>query len=145
MDTSTGIPVSIQLQTKVTQGGEHKDFLFDLTGQVVSIGDTLYIRYKEVQEDSLEEVPVTVKLTPDGRVQIIRAGGMRMRLRFGYGERLESTYRTPHGTFQIATQTSDLHVSLKDQPVSGSIRMHYQLYSMDEKVGDYQLQLEFTA
>ena len=39
--------------------------------------------------------PVTIKLVPDGHVQLIRAGEMRMRLKFGYKERLETAYRTP--------------------------------------------------
>ena len=45
MDLSTGVPVSIQLKTIVQQGNEQKDFFFDLEGQLVKMGDTLYIRY----------------------------------------------------------------------------------------------------
>lgn len=142
-DVTKGIPVSIKLQTKVRQQGEVKDFLFELPGQVVTIGDTLYIRYKEVQEET--EVPVTIKVMPDGKVQLIRSGDMRLRLQFAYREKLETSYRTPYGVFQFMTDTKQLHVSLKDRPFSGRVTVEYSLFSATEKIGDYSLHLEFTA
>lgn len=144
MDLTQGTDVSIQLKTEVKQGGEKKDFFFDLTGQIVKIGDTLYIRYKEVLEEG-QETPVTIKVEPDGKIQLIRSGELRMRLKFGYRERLETTYRTPYGLFEITTFTHNLRFSLKDQPVSGSIVIDYDLYSQSERVGEYHLELEFTA
>ena len=103
MDLSTGVPVSIQLKTIVQQGNEQKDFFFDLEGQLVKMGDTLYIRYKEELLEDTEPTPVTIKIEPDGHVQLIRAGELRMRLRFGYQEKLDTSYRTPYGLLQIST------------------------------------------
>ena len=131
MDLSTGVPVSIQLKTIVQQGNEQKDFFFDLEGQLVKMGDTLYIRYKEELLEDTEPTPVTIKIEPDGHVQLIRAGELRMRLRFGYQEKLDTSYRTPYG--------------LKDQPMSGKILVDYDLYSQTERIGEYHLELEFTA
>lgn len=73
MNINEGIPAKINIQTKVTQNNETEDFVFDLPGQVVKMGDKLYIRYKEIQPDG-KEVPVTVKVTPDSQVQLTRAG-----------------------------------------------------------------------
>ncbi|MFV0561062.1 MAG: DUF1934 domain-containing protein [Enterococcus sp.] len=145
MDLKKGTPVSMKLQTQVKQEGEVQDFYFDLKGQIVKIGDTLYLRYKEVQEETKEEIPVTMKITPDGRIQLIRAGEMRMRLNFAYKERLETTYRTPYGMIIIDTFTKNLHVSLKDRPTSGKVIIDYDLFMADEKVGEYHLSLDFTA
>lgn len=145
MDLSQGTPISIKLRTKVKQQGEVQDFYFDLTGQMVKIGDTLYIRYKEVQEETGQEVPVTIKIIPDGHVQLIRAGEMRMRLKFGYKERLETAYKTPYGMILIQTFTNELHVSLKDRPASGNIVIAYDLFMGEEKLGEYHLTLDFTA
>lgn len=146
MDLSTGVPVSIQLKTIVQQGNEQKDFFFDLEGQLVKMGDTLYIRYKEeLLEDTEPTPPVTIKIEPDGHVQLIRAGELRMRLRFGYQEKLDTSYRTPYGLLQISTFTHNLRVSLKDQPMSGKILVDYDLYSQTERIGEYHLELEFTA
>jgi len=144
MDLTQGTEISIQLKTEVKQGGETKDFFFDLTGQIVKIGDTLYIRYKEIQEGE-EETPVTIKIEPDGKIQLIRSGELRMRLKFAYQEKIETMYRTPYGLFEITTFTHNLRFSLKDQPVSGSMIIDYDLYSQNEKVGEYHLSLEFTA
>ncbi|MGM9903750.1 DUF1934 domain-containing protein [Enterococcus hirae] len=144
MERSQGVPISIQLRTKVTQQGEHQDFYFDLKGQMVKIGDTLYIRYKEIQEE-LADVPVTIKILPDGNVQLIRAGEMRMRLKFAYRERLETSYRTPYGMIQVDTFTKKLHVSLKDRPTAGKVMIDYDLFMGLEKIGEYELRLDFTA
>ena len=81
MNINEGIPAKIKVQTKVTQNNETEDFVFDLPGQVVKMGDTLYIRYKEIQQDG-QEVPVTVKVMPDSQVQLIRSGETRMRMRY---------------------------------------------------------------
>ncbi|EKA0741422.1 DUF1934 domain-containing protein [Enterococcus faecalis] len=145
MDLSTGVPVSIQLKTIVQQVNEQKDFFFDLEGQLVKMGDTLYIRYKEELLEDTEPTPVTIKIEPDGHVQLIRAGELRMRLRFGYQEKLDTSYRTPYGLLQISTFTHNLRVSLKDQPMSGKILVDYDLYSQTERIGEYHLELEFTA
>lgn len=145
MDLSTGVPVSIQLKTIVQQGNEQKDFFFDLEGQLVKMGDTLYIRYKEELLEDTEPTPVTIKIEPDGHVQLIRAGELRMCLRFGYQEKLDTSYRTPYGLLQISTFTHNLRVSLKDQPMSGKILVDYDLYSQTERIGEYHLELEFTA
>ena len=144
MNIKEGIPAKIKVQTKVTQNNESEDFVFDLLGQVVKMGDTLYIRYKEFQPDG-QEAPVTVKVTPDSQVQLIRSGEARMRMRFAYREKLETNYKTPYGMFIISTYAKNLHVSLKDRPFSGIITIDYTLYMKEEKVGDYQMVLEFTT
>lgn len=144
MNINEGIPAKIKVQTKVTQNDETEEFVFDLPGQVVKMGDTLYIRYKEVQPDG-QEAPVTVKVTPDSQVQLIRSGESRMRLRFAYREKLETSYKTPYGIFMITTYAKNLHVSLKDRPFSGIITIDYALLMKEEKVGDYHLVLEFTT
>lgn len=144
MNINEGIPAKIKVQTKVTQNNETEDFVFDLPGQVVKMGDTLYIRYKEIQTDGLE-VPVTVKITPDSQIQLTRSGESRMRMRFAYRETMETNYKTPFGMFIISTYAKRMHISLKDRPFSGIISIDYSLHMKEEKVGDYQMVLEFTT
>lgn len=144
MNIKEGIPANIKVQTKVMQNNETEDFVFDLPGQVVKMGDTLYIRYKEIQPDG-QEIPVTVKVTPDSQVQLIRSGDARMRMRFAYREKMETSYKIPYGMFMITTYAQNLHVSLKDRPFSGIITIDYSLYMKKEKVGDYHMVLEFTT
>ena len=144
MDLTKGVPVAIRLKTEVTQNNELKEFLFELSGQVVKMGDTLYIRYKEVQEDQ-SEVPVTMKLSPDGTIQLIRSGEMRLRLKFVYREKADTSYQTPYGVMFFSTYTNNLHFSLKDQPTYGKVSIDYDLFTAGDKIGEYKLSLEFTA
>jgi len=144
VDLTKGVPVAIRLKTEVTQNNEFQEFLFDLQGQVVKMGDTLYIRYKEVQDDQ-SEIPVTMKISPDGTIQLIRSGEMRLRLKFVYREKADTSYQTPYGVMFFSTYTSNLHFSLKDQPTSGKVSVDYDLFTAGDKIGEYKLSLEFTA
>lgn len=144
MSIQQGSPAKIKLRTTVIQNNQKEEFAFDLNGQVVQMGDTLYIRYKEKQEDG-ETVPVTVKITPDSTISIIRSGKVRMQMKFAYRKKMDTNYRTPYGIFLISTYTEDLHVSLKDRPFSGIVTIDYGLYMKEAKVGDYHMVLEFTT
>lgn len=144
MELKNGLPVSIKLATKVTQQQTTEDFYFELAGQLVTIGDTLYIRYQEVQEDG-QKIPVTIKIMPDGAVQLTRSGDMRIRLKFIYREMVNTSYNTPYGTMLFSTYTKNLRVSLKDRPASGKIVIEYDLYMADEQIGNYQINLDFTT
>lgn len=145
MDLNKGVPVSIHLKTEVNQNDEQEEFLFDIKGQVIKMGDTLYIRYKEEQEDGSAPVSVTMKIFPDGAVQITRAGEMHVRLRFVYHEQFETNYQTPYGTIFFSTYTRDLHFSLTDSPIAGKITIAYDLFMAEQKMGSYNLLLEFSA
>lgn len=144
MNLSQGVPISIQLKTEVKQAEKRENFYFDLQGQIIRMGNTLYIRYKEEQEDG-ETASVTIKIEPDGKIQLIRSGELHIRLKFGYLEHLDTIYRTPYGLLQITTFTRNLRFSLKDRPVSGSIMVDYDLHTQGEKLGEYHLELEFTV
>lgn len=144
MNLNEGIPAKIKLHTKAVQHNQTEKFDFDLTGQIVKMGDTIYIRYQEVQPDG-SEVPVTVKVTPDGNISIIRSGEMRMRMKFAYRKQMETHYKTPYGMFLISTYTHNMHISLKDNPFSGVLTIDYALFMKSEQVGDYHLVLEFTT
>lgn len=143
MENKQGQAIAIHLETIVQQEGETQNFVFDLDGQLVKIGDTLYIRYKE--ETAEGQVPVTIKLLPDGSLQLIRASEMRLRLKFEYKEMIESHYKTPYGMMFFSTYTHDMHVSLKDQPTAGDIAIDYDLFLGEQKAGEYQMRLTFTA
>ena len=141
-----GTPVSIQLQTEVYQNEEKQEHFFDVTGQLVKIGTTLYLRYKETpEEEGAADIPVTIKIEADGTVQLIRAAEKRTRLKFNYQQENYSHYRTPYGMMEIRTFTNNLRVSLKEQPTAGSVSIDYDLYAGKEKLGVYHLRLHFTA
>lgn len=143
MDLKAGTDVKIHLETQVTQYAEPEKQVFDVMGQMVQMGSGLYLRYIEVEGDI--EIPVTIKVEADGTITLIRAGETRTRLRFGKGERYVTNYNTPQGVVALETMTNKMQVSLRDQPFSGEIEIHYDLYLGEEKLGEYKLQLLFTA
>ncbi|MGX6979760.1 DUF1934 domain-containing protein [Vagococcus elongatus] len=147
MKTSS-IPIAIQLQTEIFQNGQLDEHFFDVPGQFVQIGDSLYLRYQEPvkrEDGTQDDINVTFKIESDGSVQLIRADEHRMRLRFSYQEENYTNYRTPFGMMQIRTITNNLRVTLKDRPASGNVIIDYELYAGQEKLGVYHLRLKFTA
>lgn len=144
MNTKNGTPVQIQLQTEVFQNNQKEEHFFDVLGKFVKMGSTLYLRYEEEMEGE-PAIPVTIKIEADGTVQLIRAAAQRTRLKFNYQEKNYSNYRTPYGMMEIHTFTTNMHVSLKDQPIAGEVAIDYELFAGEEKLGVYHLRLKFTA
>ncbi len=90
---TTGVPVQIHLETNILQEGQKSNFVFDVTGQLVRVGSSLYIRYEEETEDG--GVPVTIKISDNGNVKLTRSGENRLQLLFSDGKRIAARYRTP--------------------------------------------------
>ncbi|MDR0921097.1 MAG: DUF1934 domain-containing protein [Lactobacillales bacterium] len=147
MELKNGIPVKIHLETKVRQDGETSAFVFNEPGQMVTVNGTIYLRYKEILEAEGQtlKTSVTMKIEPDGRLQIIRNGQVRMKLRFEYEKLVATSYRTPYGIFPITTYAKELHVSLKDTPLSGQVTLDYNLFAGEELLGEYELRLNFIS
>lgn len=145
MENRKSTPIAIKIKTEVFQHDEFKEFLVEVEGQLVRIGEVLYLRYEEEMEGVEKKVPVTIKLLPTGDVTLIRAGEVRMKLHFAYQEQKDCQYNTPYGTMMISTFTNKMHVSLKDNPYSGDITCDYDLFAGNEKIGVYHLNIAFTA
>ncbi len=145
MEERKSIPVMIKLKTEVFQENEFKEFFLEEEGQIVRIGEVLYIRYNELLDGVDNKVSVTMKILADGSVQLIRAGEVRMKLKFDYQKYNETNYQTPFGNMIIRTFTNNIRVSLKDRPYSGQVTIDYDLYGGEETIGVYHLELNFTA
>lgn len=145
MEERKSVPVIIKVKTEVFQENELKEYFMEEEGQIVRIGEVLYIRYNELLDGMDNKVPVTMKILADGSVQLIRAGDVRMKLKFDYQKFNETHYQTPFGTMWIKTFTNNIRVSLKDKPYSGEVTIDYDLFGGEEKIGVYHLELKFTA
>ncbi|GGI64369.1 MULTISPECIES: DUF1934 domain-containing protein [Enterococcus] len=146
MKLKKGMPVNIFLKTMIEQKEGKEEFLYEITGQVARVGHNLYIRYEEPQADGVSFSPVTIKIYPDQSVQLIRTTAeARVRLHFQYEETTETIYKTPYGSMFFHVYTKELHTSLTDHPLAGKVRVNYDLLMQDEKIGSYEVYLEFTA
>ncbi|MGO2083320.1 DUF1934 domain-containing protein [Vagococcus sp.] len=145
MEERISVPVEIKIKTEVFQENELVEHVVEVSGKMVRIGEVLYLRYDEKMEGVDSEIPVTLKILPDGKVELIRAGELRMKLRFHYQSRQETAYKSPFGQLDIATYTNNIRVSLKDRPYSGRVLVDYDLFAGADKLGVYHLDLSFTA
>lgn len=148
MELSASLPIMIHLETIVQQNGDSTQHVFDEPGQLVQVGRSLYIRYKETSEDDGSQIPVTMKLESDGDVKLTRGAqstGQRLQLHFSRNTRVIARYQTPYGIIPIETATPRLDVRIKERPVSGEIYIEYQLFGGNDHLGDYRLRLAFTA
>lgn len=145
MELKNGQTIQIHLETQVLQNNERAEFVFDMEGQLVKMGDTLYIRYKEKNQEEPGEVPVTIKIEPGELIQIMRGQGLHTRLKFAFEKRVPMSYPTDYGIFTIESYTPYLHFSLKDRPLSGSLELDYELFLENEKMGSYQMRLSFHS
>ncbi|GAX02280.1 DUF1934 domain-containing protein [Secundilactobacillus silagei] len=147
-DLSTSIPVGIHLTTHTVQDGQASDYAIDVEGQIVQIGETIYLRYQEPESDNDDEdsnVPVTIKFLPNGDVTLTRNGTNRLRMHFSAGKRIRATYRTPYGLVPVETVTPQLRVGFHERPFGGSAAIDYLLYAGEQLLGNYKIRLQFTV
>ncbi|HIW71394.1 MAG TPA: DUF1934 domain-containing protein [Candidatus Levilactobacillus faecigallinarum] len=142
---SAGVPVAIHLETHIKQDDDVSDYRLDVDGQLVQMGDNLYLRYLEPNQETHEQTPVTMKFTPNGGVHLTRNGDTELRLHFISGKRITARYRTPYGVMPIETVTPLLETNFQERPFSGHVKIDYLLYAGEELVGNYKIRLQFTA
>ncbi|KRL08788.1 DUF1934 domain-containing protein [Schleiferilactobacillus perolens] len=148
MALESAVPISIHLETRIQRKDEEEHHVYDEEGTIAQVGDNLYIRYEETNPENDDNQPVTVKIVPNGDVQVTRgrsAGNTFSRLFFSNGKRVIASYRTPYGMLSIETVTQALQVRIRQAPLAGRINIAYQLMAAGEYLGDYQLQLLFGA
>ena len=63
MSLKKGMPIEFQLETLVKQEGEQESFLYEGMGQIVEMGDWLYLRYIEAET----AIPVTFNCPAKGK------------------------------------------------------------------------------
>ncbi|GLB47223.1 hypothetical protein WR164_12020 [Philodulcilactobacillus myokoensis] len=146
MDTeSPGTPVEIHLETHITQNDNVSSYVFDLNGQVIKMGNAVYIRYMEDDNKNGHPVPVTMKINNEGNIRLTRSGENKMQMYFAEGKRIEARYRTPYGILPIETETPNLNVQYRDLPFRGNIKIDYNLLVGAKLLGQYKIRLQFTS
>ncbi len=143
-----GVPISIHLETFVTQDGDTEHHVFDEPGTLVQLNDTLYIRYREEDKEAGTNYPVTLKLRGNGEVQLSRGSAnddIELKLHFANERRVLTQYRTPFGVIPVETVTPRLDVRMTTAPLAGEIYIEYQLFAQNQHVGDYRMRLLFNA
>ncbi|MGY3778472.1 DUF1934 domain-containing protein [Isobaculum melis] len=135
-----GQQVTLQLQTEVTQDGKTDYHQFKGVATFVKMAHSYYLRYEEEVGTM-----VTLKVTDESQVTILRKGQTETKLRFDLATAYPSEFVTPQGKFQLETTTQEMSVLIDEALPKGEIQVIYQLFMGEEKLGDYKLQLHFSS
>ncbi|HAY0814942.1 TPA: DUF1934 family protein [Staphylococcus aureus] len=97
-----------------------------------------FIRYVEQIEDAI--VNVTIKVDDDS-VKLIRKGDINMNLHFVEGQTTTTFYDISAGRIPLEVKTLRiLHFVSGD---GGKLKIHYELYQDNEKMGSYQYEINY--
>ncbi|HAR4317607.1 TPA: DUF1934 family protein [Staphylococcus aureus] len=97
-----------------------------------------FIRYVEQIEDAT--VNVTIKVDDDS-VKLIRKGDINMNLHFVEGQMTTTFYDISAGRIPLEVKTLRiLHFVSGD---GGKLKIHYELYQDNEKMGSYQYEINY--
>ncbi|SFK39969.1 Uncharacterized beta-barrel protein YwiB, DUF1934 family [Marinilactibacillus piezotolerans] len=141
---TNGMPAEVIMETSYVQNEETHHHVFEEQGRVIYMNNSYYIRYEENYPNE-PAVPVTVKINPDGVVNLIRRGENKTRLTFSSDQITETQYKTPMGIMPIHIETQSLKISYYDRPFAGRIAVNYKLHFNGEVLGSYQIRLRFTT
>ncbi|HII1216930.1 TPA: DUF1934 domain-containing protein [Staphylococcus aureus] len=129
--------VSIQTKQVLKQHNEKEKFEFTTEGTWQQ-RQSNFIRYVEQIEDAT--VNVTIKVDDDS-VKLIRKGDINMNLHFVEGQTTTTFYDISGGRIPLEVKTLRiLHFVSGD---GGKLKIHYELYQDNEKMGSYQYEINY--
>ncbi|CAI80246.1 conserved hypothetical protein [Staphylococcus aureus RF122] len=129
--------VSIQTMQVLKQHNEKEKFEFTTEGTWQQ-RQSNFIRYVEQIEDAT--VNVTIKVDDDS-VKLIRKGEINMNLHFVEGQTTTTFYDISAGRIPLEVKTLRiLHFVSGD---GGKLKIHYELYQDNEKMGSYQYEINY--
>ncbi|HBC4927039.1 TPA: DUF1934 domain-containing protein [Staphylococcus aureus] len=129
--------VSIQTKQVLKQHNEKEKIEFTTEGTWQQ-RQSNFIRYVEQIEDAT--VNVTIKVDDDS-VKLIRKGDINMNLHFVEGQTTTTFYDISAGRIPLEVKTLRiLHFVSGD---GGKLKIHYELYQDNEKMGSYQYEINY--
>ncbi len=129
--------VSIYTKQVLKQHNEKEKFEFTTEGTWQQ-RQSNFIRYVEQIENAT--VNVTIKVDDDS-VKLIRKGDINMNLHFVEGQATTTFYDISAGRIPLEVKTLRiLHFVSGD---GGKLKIHYELYQDNEKMGSYQYEINY--
>lgn len=133
--------VNIHLQTTVSNEQEQETFELLTFGTLQNKGETLYLRYEEVQED-LQKTQSIVKWSAE-EVFIMRSGHIKMRQRFIKDMMTTSVYESPFGALQMLTTAKSMNHVWDEKAKEGKMILIYDLNMQGNDVGEYKMEITY--
>ncbi len=133
--------VSIHLQTTIMNGQEEESYELRTIGTLQHKGESLYLRYEEVQED-MQRVKAIVKWSED-EVFIMRSGHVKMRQKFIKDVMTTSVFESPHGNMQMLTTAKSMKHHFDENAYEGMIVLIYDLNMQGNDIGEYRMEITY--
>jgi uncharacterized beta-barrel protein YwiB (DUF1934 family) len=132
--------VKVKLKTTIRQPKEEPE-VYELwaTGSLITKGDTVYLKYAEVQDD--KNINTTVKMG-EKEALVMRSGGLNMRLPFLLNTERNGSYESEYGVLMVTTSTK--RMTYEKNKNDGRFVVQYDLNVSGESVGEYTLEFHYT-
>lgn len=142
VDNEVSLPVHIHLTSTITQEGQSQSMHFDELGELITRGDSHYLRYTEHQ--GKQEALVVMKLN-EQETHLRRKGPRSSHFVFNPQQVTDTTYSTEYGDIPMRVTTDMLEAVVDTIARSGHLMVDYHLHAAGQEVGSYQLRLQFNA
>ena len=138
-----GTVMEYRLETRIEQEGQKEIFVYEGQGQMVQMGEWLYLRYVEAETSN----KVTIKVSRAGKMTIMRRQGdvLLSRLSFDSEKSGSAQIPTEAGLMEIETKTNQMVQNYKEQPFSGYVEVAYTIGIGEDSLGSYEMSLQFTT
>ena len=137
----------VHVQTKIVDhNGDIEEWQHQYQGKLYIKNDRdYYLKYDENEEQSLGKTSTILKWNPMDqplKIQIIRQGEVKSSQIFEEGKTNLSYYQSPYGTFEMFVSPSKVRIQ-SDHPNKGNIELEYDLEMDKQKIGRYQLTIQY--
>ncbi len=131
--------------TGIASNRDEEDDALRLTtvGTLSGQADNWKLRYTESQPDTNEKHSITMTLG-DGVVTMKRGGSYGTNMVFKKGNRFQSSYRTPYGTFDMGIFPTVVDYRVDDGG-EGVVSLRYQLDIQGQYTSVHNLNISFAA
>ncbi len=138
IDTQT--PIKIHLTTKIKLDQDEEAYELTVFGRHYQKGDTIYLKYDEVQEQGT--IHTVVKITKD-EAFILRTGLLKMRLNFKLNEQKRGSHESELGTLFLTTDTKQFVHHETNDHCDGRLHLAYELSMQDTLAGFYEMEIVY--
>ena len=138
-ETAEKLPVLLTVRSEQVFDGVEPDVIELMTDGVMELTETgMRLTYQETELTGLEGTTTVVEVQ-DGRVILMRTGGVNSQMVFEEGRRHTSLYETPYGDLAMDVQTNRLRHNLDQR--GGVMDIHYSIAVARTTTGKNRLQL----
>jgi uncharacterized beta-barrel protein YwiB (DUF1934 family) len=135
-----GRPIKVRLTTEIRQANQKENVTIEAKGQYYIKDESTFLRF--IEEHDMGAVNTIVKIA-EGDVLILRSGAVKMRQVFAKGKKAIGSYESPHGTFELLTDTNNIEFKPSKHSLKGKLFLAYQLQMQGDQVGRYAMTITY--